>query len=177
MDTNTNTNNIKHKVINNIPFAPDSMNIHINLDQDIILTRKMYYNDIVKRDTGFYPQLNINNNNINGNISSIFISFKLYKPDSKLYGWKQVDECVIYGFTRQNGVELLQSLNIEAGVNASVITNSGARIIYPATYNSTFYILDNYSVIRDPSKAIYNTIQNSNNTNTNIKGEYVNIQH
>jgi len=60
-------------------------------------------------------------------------------------GWIQCSGPVIYGFTKRNGIELLDSLNKDANINAMVISNYGGRIIYPMMYNSTYYILENYS--------------------------------
>ena len=157
----------------------------------IIITKKMYYNDTLKREVGFYPQIAIAGDVFN---CSMLISFALYKHDDKQLGWRQLNKDVIYGFTYQNGIELLKSLNIEVGVNASIIINSGSRIIYPITHNTTFYILENYSKIREPENLFVlppplshspkltnrpNTTEKkmptNTNTNKNPEEEYVRI--
>jgi len=114
----------------------------------IEITKKCYYN-IKEYDNGcgigFYPKLF--NEYINYNFSRIInIEFILLKLNDE-YIWKQNSGSVIYGFTKQNGSELLFSLNNEIkklNIIANKIFNNAFRQIYPRTNNATFYILDNY---------------------------------
>jgi hypothetical protein len=63
------------------------------------------------------------------------------------YGWTQVSGPAIAGFTQRDGEQLLQSLNGDTQFKANVISNFGGRIIYPATINTTHYILANYNAL------------------------------
>jgi hypothetical protein len=109
-------------------------------DDDIIITIQMYYNAYDRYEgVGFYPQCSIVQE------SSIDIDFKLFVYKLNTYGWIQNNGPVIYGVTKFNGTALLDALNKKANQNALVISNSGGRIIYPMMYNSTYYILENYS--------------------------------
>jgi len=113
------------------------------------LSRKMYYDQY---DTGgFYPQLtatssaphNSSRPRSNSNYASTVIEFELiqlpYENDS--WAWIQVTNRVIYGFLGIHGIQLLKSLNGEANVDARRILNSGARCVYPTTYNATYRAL------------------------------------
>ena len=109
----------------------------------IILTKKMYYNyyDTLEGN-GFYPQIEILGSHMCNNIN---IDFKLFHYANDVFGWQQCSGPVIYGFTKKNGQALLNYLNIEAGTHAQMIKNCAARTIFPMTYNSTYYVLENYS--------------------------------
>ena len=122
-------------------------------NSDIILERKMYYNKELNDSTGFYPQLIKPKKDATSQICEIYISFKLFNYKINTPGWQQYNCSVIYGFTKENGSELLESLNTEANVNAIVITNSGGRIIFPISYDTTFYIMENYSMKRSEVNA------------------------
>ena len=109
-------------------------------NDDIIINQKMYYDKYDKEDgIGFYPNLN--------NIldSTIYMNFKLFIYKLNVFGWIQYSGPVIYGLLKRDGIELLNILNATAKQDAMVISNSGGRIIYPMMYNSTYYILENYS--------------------------------
>ena len=133
-------------------------------DDDIIITIKMYYNAYDRYEgVGFYPQLlrlpagttEFSHSPTTSSLahskcsivqeSSIDIDFKLFVYKLDTYGWIQNNGPVIYGLTKFNGTALLDALNKKANQNALVISNSGGRIIYPMMYNSTYYILENYS--------------------------------
>jgi len=111
--------------------------------ESIIITQKMYYNYQEKEfGIGFYPQITP----LYGNIFKIInIDFQLFWQTDKILGWRQKSGSVIYGLIKKHGIELLQSLNKSANVDAQIITNAGGRIVFPISYNSTFYILENYS--------------------------------
>jgi len=112
----------------------------VNTNPDIIIKQKMYY-DIYDREEGigFYPQMRVIQD------TTIFIHFKLFVYGLNALGWLQNSGPVIYGFIKRDGVELLNTLNKAANVNAIVISNAGGRIVYPMMYSSTDYILENYS--------------------------------
>ena len=113
-----------------------------HLYKNIQLNRNMYYDYELKITTGFYPQINTPTNCVYRNI---VIGFILFDYTEKVLGWRQISGPVIFGFTKKNGVELLNSLNSEANIEADVIINFGGRTIFPMNYNATYYILENYS--------------------------------
>ena len=45
------------------------------------------------------------------------------------------------GFDDNNGLEILKSLNEDSKIDGVFILNSGCRIVYPVTYNSTYRVL------------------------------------
>ena len=106
---------------------------------EIVLKRKMYF-DRHEREygAGFYPQL--------GEMTSgqyTYISFRLFLVQPII--WTQINESVIYGLDRNNGKDLLDSLNNESRLFATSISNSSGRIIYP--YNrqtATFKMISCY---------------------------------
>jgi hypothetical protein len=114
--------------------------------KDIILKRKMYYDSYEKEfGDGFYPQLQPF-----GGICSCantMITFRLIKYNSEgEFAWAQTDNCVIYGFDGESGIQMLASLNQEANINATKIINSGGRIIYPKIPElSTYRVLEQMS--------------------------------
>jgi len=110
------------------------------LENDIIIKKKMYYDEYEKiYGDGFYPKLTPRGIGI-CTCKNTTISFKLivYKSNQEC-AWIQIDNSVIYGFDGNNGIKLLHSLNKEANVQASSIFNCGGRIIYPVIpYLSTY---------------------------------------
>ena len=116
----------------------------IIIQHEIVLTRNMYY-DKYEKDCGdgFYPQLQP----LDGTeYASTPIKFKLVKQYPTI--WIQANNSVIYGLDGDYGIELLNSLNKEANKNATSISNSGGRIIYPKyTESSTYKIIENSSKI------------------------------
>jgi len=99
---------------------------------------KMYYNIFELNKIGFYPKLNMENTN-----REIYIYFYLKEINNEYY-WIQANQSVIYGFTKQNGKELLSLLNQEITPKAKYILNAGGRRVYPICNNATYYILENY---------------------------------
>jgi len=112
-----------------------------DIQKEIKLTRKMYYDYELEQTTGFYPQLSV----LPGCYRTINIDFVFLYKSKDVFTWQQSSGPAIYGFTKKNGIALLNSLNLEANVDAQLIVNGGCRIIFPITYNATFYILENYS--------------------------------
>jgi hypothetical protein len=108
------------------------------------LKRIMSYNFYHREQIGFYPSLDALPEK-KQSYEFIEITFKLIKYYKNVYCWQQVNGPVIYGFIKRHGKELLDSLNKEAGANAQIIKNCGGRTIFPLTYNSTYYILENYN--------------------------------
>jgi hypothetical protein len=111
----------------------------MNNTDDIIIQRKLYY-DSYEKDfgDGFYPQLTPM---INQKPDFITISFKLIEYMNELV-WIQITGPVIYGFDGFFGIQILVSLNNELKIGAKKILNSGCRIIYPKTPNSTFRVIN-----------------------------------
>ena len=109
---------------------------------NIQLNRTMYYDYELKITTGFYPQINKPTDCVYRNT---IIEFILFDYTEKVLGWRQMSGPVIFGFTKKNGIELLNSLNSEANIEAHIIMNCGGRTIFPMNYNATYYILENYS--------------------------------
>lgn len=110
--------------------------------------KKMYYNitDLHDYSIGFYPKLKLNSEDKSINMREIYITFSLFQHKNKYY-WRQINGHVIYGITKKNGEELLNSLNDdikEFNMTATSIMNIANRQIYPITNNSTFYIINNY---------------------------------
>ena len=110
--------------------------------------KKMYYNinDLHDHYFGFYPKLKLNSEDKSINMREIYITFSLFQHNNKYY-WRQINGHVIYGITKKNGEELLNSLNNdikEFNMTASSIMNISNRQIYPITNNSTFYIINSY---------------------------------
>lgn len=117
------------------------------LETGFVIRKKMYYDEYEKMyGDGFYPQLKPTSGICM--YKNIIISFKLINYDFKDdFAWVQMDRSVIYGFDRNNGSELLNSLNREAQVNATKIINCGGRIIYPMLpHSSTYRILSQYKI-------------------------------
>ena len=108
---------------------------------DIIIKCKMYYDKIERDIEGFYPDLKSKNGK-----EIIYIKFQLcYYNGVDNYWWSQISESVIYGFTINNGKQLLSllNLNVKGGVDAKKIYNSGGRCIYPSSLlESTYHIID-----------------------------------
>ena len=116
-------------------------------NNEITVTKKVYFDKYEKENgDGFYPQLTPLDN-----WSHTLITFKLITFNNRK-GWVQISNSVIYGFDGINGVILLATLNEEASSDASVIINSGGRIIYPTTDNTTYRILKK----KDENRFIYN---------------------
>ena len=110
-----------------------------NLENPIIIRKKMYYDEYEKiYGDGFYPQLKPFSNICS--CKSVIVSFKLIKYNLNCdLAWVQMDGSVIYGFDGNNGIELLNLLNAESKVKAIRILNSGGRPIYPVIpYLSTY---------------------------------------
>lgn len=109
----------------------------------------LYYN---KRDIesgeGFYPYLYLDKvkESINymgdNDIYKITVSFYSVKTKEGKYIWIQSTFCSIIGFDGDNGRDLLLHLNLEGLRNGQYILNSGGRIVYPPTKNSTFRVLE-----------------------------------
>ena len=114
--------------------------------QEIVLVRKMYFDTYEKElGDGFYPQLTPMVNNSYGYDSTGYDSVNIKFRWSESYPdvWTQSDNSVIYGFDGKYGKELLHSLNEEANITATHISNSGGRIIHPkTTANSTYRLID-----------------------------------
>ena len=110
----------------------------------IKLHRKMSYKQDELDIYGFYPSLTTLNGS-NCNYKYITIEFTLIQYTDKVYGWQQSSGPVIYGFKKRHGQALLNSLNSDAKIDAQVLINGGARTIFPMSYNSTYYILENYN--------------------------------
>jgi hypothetical protein len=108
------------------------------------LERKMSYNFYQCEQLGFYPSLDEISEK-KRSYKFIIIGFEYFKYYKNVYCWQQISGPVIYGFIKRHGQELLDSLNKEANVNAQIIKNCGGRTIFPLTYNSTYYILENYN--------------------------------
>ena len=112
----------------------------------VIIKRKLYYDSYEKEfGDGFYPQLHPF-----GGICSCantMITFRLINYNS--YGelaWAQADNCVIYGFDGESGIQILNSLNQEAKFDAKIIMNSGGRVIYPKIPEfSTYRVIEQMS--------------------------------
>ena len=110
------------------------------------IKRKLYYDSYEKEfGDGFYPQLHPF-----GGICSCantMITFRLINYNS--YGelaWAQADNCVIYGFDGESGIQILNSLNQEAKFDAKIIMNSGGRVIYPKIPEfSTYRVIEQMS--------------------------------
>lgn len=102
------------------------------------VTHLFYYDEHEKMYDGFYPTIVPKINTINS--VELHISFRLINYGNKL-SWIQQDKSVIYGFTESTGSQVLELLNRKGNVDGLQILNSGCRIIYPITRNSTFYIL------------------------------------
>ena len=109
----------------------------------------LYYN---KRDIelseGFYPCLYLNKvreskNYLNdGDIYKITVSFDSVKNKDGKYIWIQNSFSSIIGFDGDNGKDLLIHLNLCGLRNGLFILNSGGRVVYPPTKNSTFRVLE-----------------------------------
>jgi hypothetical protein len=110
-----------------------------------VLTKKVYYNKTdLDQGNGFYPQMAV----LYGQMySNMYVRFRLFIYMDLCYGWTQVSGPAIAGFTQRDGEQLLQSLNGDTQFKANVISNFGGRIIYPATINTTHYILANYNAL------------------------------
>jgi hypothetical protein len=110
--------------------------------------KKMYYNitELHNHSIGFYPKLDLNPEDKSKNMREIYITFSLFQYKNKYY-WRQINGHVIYGITKKNGEQLLNSLNDdikEFNMEATSIMNIANRQIFPITNNSTFYIINNY---------------------------------
>ena len=110
--------------------------------------KKMYYNinDLNDSSIGFYPKLSLNNEDKTINMREIYITFSLFQHKNKYY-WRQINGHVIYGITKNNGEDLLNSLNDdikEFNMKANSIMNIANRQIYPITNNATYYIINKY---------------------------------
>ncbi len=110
---------------------------------DIIIKTKLYYkkSDMVTGE-GFYPIIREINN---VDYDFFMINFVL-KHDyiNKNYFWYQMNGNVIMGFEDDNGLIILNKLNRfvkDYGIEPFSILNSGGRIVFPTTYNSTYRIL------------------------------------
>ena len=116
------------------------------LPREVILTRKMYFDKHDKEQgDGFYPQLarRMNSSYGSDNTRNDSVNIRFRWSESYPDVWTQIDNSVIYGFDRKCGKELLHSLNEEAYLNATRISNSGGRIIHPNTImNSTYRIMN-----------------------------------
>lgn len=115
-------------------------------EKDIILKRKLYYDSYEKEfGDGFYPQLQP----FGGicNCTPTMITFRLIKYNNEgEFAWAQIDNCVIYGFDGDSGIQILNSLNQEANFDAKKIINNGGRIIYPKIPElSTYRVLEQMS--------------------------------
>jgi hypothetical protein len=108
------------------------------------LVQEMSYNCYQREQMGFYPSLDKIPEKKH-NYEVIAIRFEYLKYYKNVYCWQQTSGPVIYGFIKRHGQELLDSLNKETGVDAQIIKNCGGRTIFPLTYNSTYYILENYN--------------------------------
>jgi hypothetical protein len=107
---------------------------------EIILSRKLYFDKCTKEfGDGFYP-VYWNNNSRFGNHTIILFQLSQKYPTM----WRQVNESVIYGLDDNTGIELLASLNREANVNVPCIVNSSGRRIYPTDLLNTTYRMMRY---------------------------------
>ena len=118
----------------------------VSFPREIVLVRKMYFDKYEKElGDGFYPQLTPMVNNSYGYDSTGYDSVNITFRWAEIYPdvWTQIDNSVIYGFDGKYGKELLNSLNEEANITATHISNSGGRIIHPkTTTNSTYRLID-----------------------------------
>ena len=136
--------------------------INKNKLKDIFIKKTLIFNKCdIDDNEGFYPILynetNLNklesfqeNSNykpfsssnkqsqFNYYVIDIFFSPMLYKGN---IAWIQNNGNVIIGFDNNNGLEILKSLNEDSKIDGVFILNSGGRIVYPVTYNSTYRIL------------------------------------
>jgi hypothetical protein len=109
----------------------------------------LYYNERdIELNEGFYPCLYLNKVRESKNyvsdcdIYKITVSFDSFKNKDGKYIWIQTSYCSITGFDGDNGKDLLIYLNLYGLRNGLYILNSGGRIIYPPTKNSTFRVLE-----------------------------------
>ena len=119
-----------------------------------MIPKKLILNESdIQSGDGFYPIL-YNNKNIykilgqNASLS-IYHTVEIYFYQIKYFSynaWVQYNGNVITGFDNTDfGLELLNSLNSHSNTDdATIILNSGGRVIYPITYNSTYRILQQY---------------------------------
>ena len=136
--------------------------INTNKLKDIFIKKKLIFNKHdIDDGEGFYPIL-YNETNLdklesfqekfnykpfsssnkqfqfNYYVIDIFFSPMLYKGN---IAWIQNNGNVIIGFDNNNGLEILKSLNEDSKIDGVFILNSGGRIVYPVTYNSTYRVL------------------------------------
>ena len=107
-----------------------------------IINRLLYYdtND-TRSGEGFYPRVSPHFTN---SITKTHVIFYVTEFNGRTV-WCQKNGPVIMGLEGNIGIQLLVALNMEARTNATQIINSGGRLVFPKTYNSTFRILkENY---------------------------------
>jgi hypothetical protein len=132
--------------------------INKNKLKDIFLKKILIFNKFdIDDNEGFYPMLynEINLNKIKSPNYKPFSGsnkqnqFNYYTINIYFYpiqykdniAWIQYNGHVIMGFDDNNGLEILKSLNEDSKIDGVFILNSGGRIIYPVTYNSTYRVL------------------------------------
>lgn len=119
---------------------------------DIIIDVNLIFNkNDIDSGEGFYPFVynnkEIMTNSIKENYYLVKIYFNLIKYKN-MNAWVQMNGNVIIGIEKTKGLELLKYLNskLENTDNEAILVmNSGGRIIFPITYNSTFRILEQNS--------------------------------
>lgn len=110
---------IKKKLIFNKSYLDNNEGFYPMLYNEMNL-HKIYYNkeDYYIINVYFYPIIYINN-----------------------IAWIQYNGNVIIGFDNNDGLDILKALNKESNLDGIYILNSGGRIVYPVTYNSTYKVL------------------------------------
>ena len=137
--------------------------INKNKLKKIFIKKNLIFNKFdIEDGEGFYPIL-YNETNLNKikkkyqenlNYTSFISSnkqnqFNYYMINIYFYpiqykdniAWIQYNGHAIMGFDDNNGLEILKSLNEDSKIDGVFILNSGGRIVYPVTYNSTYRVL------------------------------------
>lgn len=132
--------------------------INKNKLKDFFIKKILIFNKFdIDDNEGFYPilynEINLNkikssnykpfsgsNNQNQFNYYTINIYFHPIQYKDNI-AWMQYNGHVIMGFDDNNGLEILKSLNEDSKIDGVFILNSGGRIIYPVTYNSTYRVL------------------------------------
>jgi len=98
----------------------------------IVLTRTMYYDEYESENgDGFYPAMKCEGEGEgDDSLAVINIDFELMVYNNELI-WYQKTERLIDGLDGDYGLQLLESLNLEARVNSIKIVNKIGNVLYP----------------------------------------------
>jgi hypothetical protein len=102
----------------------------------IVVTRTMYYDEYESENgDGFYPAMKCEGEGEgegegDDSLAVINIDFELMVYNNELI-WYQKTERLIDGLDGDYGLQLLESLNLEARVNSIKIVNKIGNVLYP----------------------------------------------